>query len=112
MCGNGYCEAAEDADSCAQDCDPPKGCTGPEAYVYFDLVSRGLVDRREAMRVSWYANAGVFADDRTGRTEAEMEVTSDNTWTAPNESRVVTLWVVLRDSRGGLGWKAYRVTVQ
>jgi hypothetical protein len=89
------------------------GCPGPEPYVSFDLSSRTLTSRREAMRVSWYATAGAFADDRTGRTEQEASLAStDNTWTAPSDTRAVTLWVVVRDSRGGLGWKSYRITVQ
>jgi hypothetical protein len=91
----------------------PKGCTGAEAYVYFDLATRALVDRREAMRLSWYADAGSFVDDRTGRTEDQADLTStDNTWTAPPTAGAVTLWVVLRDSRGGLNWKSFRIWVR
>jgi hypothetical protein len=112
-CGDGFCEAGEDMQTCPEDCTTPVGCPGAENYVYFDLVTRGLIDRREAMRVSWYANAGAFADDRTGRTEQEpTETATANTWTAPATPGTVTLWVVLRDSRGGTGWKSYRVTVQ
>jgi len=112
-CGNGFCEAGETATSCAEDCATPVGCAGSEPYVSFDLSSRTLASRREAMRVSWYATAGAFADDRTGRTEQEASLAStDNTWTAPTDARAVTLWVVLRDNRGGLGWKSYRITVQ
>jgi hypothetical protein len=112
-CGNGFCEANEDTMSCAEDCTTPKGCSGTEAYVYFDLATRALVNRREAMRISWFANAGSFADDRTGRTEDEAsETSSGNTWTAPSTPRSVVMWVVLRDSRGGIGWKSYKITVQ
>jgi hypothetical protein len=112
-CGNGFCEAGEDMDTCPADCMMPRGCPGAEAYVYFDLSTRALVDRREAMRISWYASGGSFADDRTGRTEQEASETSTaNTWTAPSTPGMITLWVVLRDSRGGLNWKSYRVTVQ
>jgi hypothetical protein len=112
-CGDGFCEGGEDATSCPQDCTTGKGCTGPESYVFYDLATRTLVDRREAMRVSWYSNAGSFTDDRTGRTEDEsLLTTTTNTWTAPTTAGTFTLWVVLRDSRGGTGWKSYRVTVQ
>src|SRR5262249_43781039 len=38
-----------------------------ETYPVFDLVTRQLVDRREAMRVSWYTTAGKLEHDRTGR---------------------------------------------
>ena len=47
------------------------------------------------------------------RTEEETALlTTTNTWTAPSTAGTVTLWVVLRDSRGGIGWKSYRVAVQ
>jgi hypothetical protein len=112
-CGNGFCEANEDTVNCAADCMVPVGCTGSEPYVSFDLATRTLVARREAMRVSWYANGGSFVDDRTGRTEEETALLSTtNTWTAPSTAGTVTIWVVLRDSRGGIGWKSYRVAVQ
>jgi hypothetical protein len=122
-CGNGFCEGREVPDKdtadrtgqvfCAEDCTMPKGCSGAEAYVSFDLSTRLLGARREAMRVSWYANGGALTDDRTGRSEEEASLTSsENTWTAPAQAGTVTLWVVIRDSRGGLNWKAYRVTVQ
>jgi hypothetical protein len=112
-CGDGFCEGGEDATACPEDCTTPKGCDGAESYVFFDLATRTLLDRREAIRVSWYANAGGFADDRTGRTEEESSVTSSpNTWTAPTTAGTYTMWVVIRDSRGGTGWKSYRITVQ
>jgi hypothetical protein len=112
-CGNGFCEAGEDTINCKADCEVPVGCTGSEPYVSFDLATRTLLDRREAMRVSWYSNGGSFTDDRTGRTEQEAAlVTTTNTWTAPATAGTATMWVVLRDSRGGIGWKSYRIAVQ
>jgi hypothetical protein len=112
-CGNGYCEANETRTSCPDDCTTPHGCPGAEPYVAFDLVSRTLSARHEAIRVAWYATAGAFVDDRTGRTEEDYAAsTTDNTWTAPSTSGTVTLWVVVHDSRGGTNWKAYRVNVQ
>jgi hypothetical protein len=112
-CGNGFCEAKEDAMSCPADCMMPKGCSGAETYAYFDLTSRTIVDRREAMRLSWFSNAGAFTDDRTGHTEAEADATTtENTWTAPSTPGSVTMWAVLRDSRGGLTWKSYKIAVQ
>jgi hypothetical protein len=72
-----------------------------EHYVVHDLASGTLVDRREAMRVSWYVTAGDLASDRTGRAEDELDTFTDNMWTAPLEARTVHVFVVLRDSRGG-----------
>lgn len=77
-----------------------------ERYVVYDLASRSLAVRREAMRVSWSTTAGAFERDRTGRAEDEPEVFTDNTWTAPAEARVVHVFVVLRDARGGVAFEA------
>jgi hypothetical protein len=113
-CGDDVCGIDETDDSCAADCVPEhKGCTGAEQYVYFDLVSRVLVDRREAMRLSWYANAGQFRDDRTGRSEQEADQTStENIWTAPAAPTDAVLWLVLRDNRGGVSWRSFNAAVR
>jgi hypothetical protein len=85
----------------------------PETYVVFDPEAQALVDRRESMRLAWFASAGEFDHDRTGRAETEAETTSDNTWTAPvvTAPTPVYLWLVLRDSRGGVDFAAYALTV-
>lgn len=82
-----------------------------EAYVAFDPRAQAVVPRREAMRVSWYATAGAFEHDRTGRDETDLTTTSDNTWTAPDAAKA-TLWAVLRDSRGGVGFFVQPVTLR
>jgi len=83
----------------------------PEAYVTFDLASQTLVDRREAMRVAWFATDGTFDTDKTGRAEDDPATTSDNGWTAPS-SGTVHVWIVLRDSRGGVDWASVDVIVR
>jgi hypothetical protein len=75
-----------------------------EAYVSFDRDTQTLRDRREAMRVSWFASAGGFDADRTGRAEDDPALQSENGWTAPDAPGTVHLWFVLRDSRGGVAW--------
>ena len=45
----------------------------PESYPVWDLASRTLVTHREALRVSWFASAGSFPKDTTGRGEEEPE---------------------------------------
>jgi hypothetical protein len=84
-----------------------------ETYVVFDPEAQALVDRRESMRLAWFASDGEFDHDRTGRAESEPETTSDNTWTAPVVSAPtpVYLWLVLRDSRGGVDFAAYDLSV-
>jgi len=111
-CGDGICGDAEDTTNCAEDCAAPVGCTGSEPYLYFDPGTRTLVPRREAIRVSWFATAGEFDHDRTGRAEAEASSPqSENAWTAPDAAGTVKVWVVVRDDRGGVGWGAYEIIV-
>jgi hypothetical protein len=75
-----------------------------ERYAAFDVLSQTVRDRREALRVSWAATRGSFVSDRTGRSEDDAETFTENDWTAPSEPGVVHLFVVLRDSRGGVTW--------
>jgi hypothetical protein len=82
-----------------------------ESYPVFDVLSQAIVDHRESLRVSWYAASGAFADERTGRDETDPALTTTNVWTAPAQPGVAHLWIVLRDSRGGLDFAAYDVTV-
>jgi hypothetical protein len=87
---------------------PPESA---ETYPVYDLAALALIDHRESLRVSWFATAGAFEHDLTGRGEDEMQTTSDNDWTAPTNPGMVTMWVVLRDSRGGVAWRQFTVTV-
>jgi hypothetical protein len=111
VCGDGICGGDESAMACADDCMTPRGCFGAETFVYYDPLARRLVDRREAMRVSWFAGSGSFEDDHTGRREDETDAFSDGSWTAPKTPGLAHLWVVLRDSRGGVSWQSYVVNV-
>lgn len=117
-CGDGYCGPTEakdgDEGACAQDCSPEKKCTGAERYVAFDLETRALRERREAMRLSWFVvqGGGTVRDDRTGADESETAVTTANRYTAPSTPGDYPLWLVLRDSRGGVGWKSYTIHVE
>lgn len=75
-----------------------------ESYVAIDVAEQRVVDRRETMRVSWFATAGTFEHDRTG--------VPDNAWTAPTERGTVHLFVVLRDDRGGVAFASHPVVVR
>lgn len=79
-----------------------------ESFPVFDPESRTLVDHREAMRVSWFVSGGELSSERTGRGEAETDTFADDTWTTPDPGPAY-LWVVLRDSRGGVVFAAYPV---
>jgi len=112
-CGDDICGAGEDVTSCPNDCTTPKGCEGSEPYLTYDPESQALQDRRESIRVAWYATDGNFAHDRTGRTEAEADQTStSNAWTAPSHSGVVRFWLVIRDDRRGENWTTFDMNVE
>jgi len=79
----------------------------------YDQISQSLVNRRESIRVSWYATAGAFEHDRTGRAENEAaEANSANSWTAPGQVGLVRFWLVIRDDRRGLNWSSFDLNVE
>lgn len=80
-----------------------------ERYVVLDPTTQQLVERREWMRVSWFATGGSFANDHTGRTEAESESSTDNEWTAPDAPTTTHVFVVLHDARGGVAFATYAI---
>ena len=107
------CEPLPSCDEDDDECETPEVCTGAESYIYYDPLSRVLSERREGMRVSWFATGGAFRNARTGRTEQEADTTnSPNAWTAPDEEGDVTLWTVLRDDRGGVAWQTYPLRIE
>ena len=83
-----------------------------ETYALFDVQNQTIVTRRESLRVSWYATAGSYVQDRSGRTEDEPETFTENTWTAPDDARVSFLSFVLRDARGGMAFTTVAVTTR
>ncbi|MBL8939816.1 MAG: hypothetical protein JNM69_35000 [Archangium sp.] len=70
--------------------------------------------RTERILVAWYTTAGRFTEERTAMREGVKTV-----FTAPGikafdpvpERRTVTLWTVLRDTRGGLSWSEFPMFV-
>lgn len=82
-----------------------------ESYLYYDTLSQTLVTRREAMRVSWYATAGSLAVDASAVGEGNPATSVSTTWHTPAAGDA-WLWVVLRDSRGGIAWRELHVTVE
>lgn len=88
-------------------------CGGAESYVSYDPDRREIVERRESMVVTWLTTTGRFERARTGRAEAEAEVASDNTWTAGSTpGGHGTIFVVLRDARGGTSFRSIRVAIE
>jgi hypothetical protein len=83
-----------------------------ETYAYYDAAANVVTSRREAMQLAWYASAGAVDRETTGRGEDDPATTSDDAWTAPGTPGPARLWVVLRDSRGGVDFASYDVTVR
>lgn len=82
-----------------------------ESYLYYDQASQTLTTRREAMRVSWFATAGSLAVDASAVGEDDTATSVSTTWHTP-PAGPAWLWVVLRDSRGGLATASYPITVR
>ncbi|MDX2086432.1 MAG: hypothetical protein SFX73_01225 [Kofleriaceae bacterium] len=82
-----------------------------ETYLHFDPVSQTLVDRREAMRVSWFATGGALDVDASLVDEQDVATSASTTWHTPSPG-TAWLWLVLRDSRGGVAAQALAITVE
>jgi hypothetical protein len=82
-----------------------------ESYLYFDPQSQTLVTRREAMRVSWFATGGSLAVDASAVGELDDATSASTTWRAPETAGPAWLWLVLRDSRGGIATQTIELTV-
>jgi hypothetical protein len=84
-----------------------------ETYVMFDPATSSVVERREGLSVSWFVTGGTLADEVTGRAEDDPAPasTTGTTWDAPAAGGVVHLWLVLRDSRGGVDFASYDLEV-
>jgi hypothetical protein len=88
------------------------GSRDAERYVMYDPSTGALLDRREALRISWFVTGGALRDDVTGRAEDDVATTTGTTWRSPPSAGPVHLWLVLRDSRGGVDFAAYDLVVE
>lgn len=111
-CGDGLCTEREDRTTCAEDCTTPKGCTGAEPYVWYDRENTRVAPRHEGISVAWYTSNGHFESEQTGldENEAQRRHGTENVW-HPARPGAATLWLVIRDTRGGLSWKTLRFNV-
>lgn len=107
VCGDGFCHPDESADTCPDDCAPQqRGCAGAETYLLFSLEGRVFSLNREAIRVSWNANVEGFEEPRTGVESDDLSSESRNRFVAPSFEGRFTTWIVVRDDRGGVGYRA------
>ena len=82
-----------------------------EVFAQFDAPSQTLTSQRESMRIAWYASDGVFDTESTGRAGSDPATTTDDGWIAPSTAGTVHVWLVLRDSRGGVDFATYDLVV-
>ncbi len=82
-----------------------------ETFLVWDVVQLKLLQQRESLRVAWYATAGAFLRDVTGRASDDPETYVQNEWTAPATPGPVHLWAVLRDNRGGIDFASAEIDV-
>lgn len=82
-----------------------------ETYLFFDTLAQVLVDRRESLRASWFATGGALAVDATLIGEDEVATSASTTWHTPAAGPAF-VWVVLRDSRGGIAARELAITVE
>ncbi len=83
-----------------------------ESYLWFDAASTTLIQRHESMRVTWFVTAGELPVDASFVDEADVANSTNITWHAPTTPGPVTLWAVLRDSRGGSAVQQTQLIVQ
>ena len=108
-CGDDYCTANEDATTCPADCTAGQahGCQGAEQYVWYNRETNEIESRREGISVAWYTSSGRFANEQTGLDEAQTknQQHTENTWRVGQATGEATVWVVVRDTRGGQSWR-------
>ena len=82
------------------------------------FLGDGETDDTESLQAAWFATLGSFALGHTaappepaGQAVPTVPTLTENTWSLPAQPGTGTLWVVLRDSRGGLDWMELPVRV-
>jgi hypothetical protein len=93
---------------------PPEAA---EAYQSIESTLMGsnlvVVDRTEEPIVSWFATGGELDLEQTA---PQLTRTLDNVFTAPatmpaSSDGQLSIFMVVRDQRGGVGWSRVEVTV-
>lgn len=105
--------------ACTNDTNVYDDCTGGEEHVVAAVPADGATERgtdelgttfAEQVVVQHYATEGTFEfETKTGESEA-----SGTGWLARRSARgkEVTMWFVIRENRGGVGWTSRRIRVR
>jgi hypothetical protein len=78
-----------------------------ERFAYYDRAEDRVSTPRERLDVAWYSDIGDFEQSVTVPADGR----SVNAWRAPKGAASGTLWIVLRDSRGGTDFMRLPVVV-
>jgi len=84
-----------------------------EPYIVYEAENNVLRDHLESLEVSWSVSGGSLS--RARQTLGESELSGgvfETTWTAPTAPGAATIWIVLRDARGGSSWRSLDVMVE
>ncbi len=79
------------------------------AETYVPLDQSGRTQATEVLRFAWFATDGQFSDERTGLDHPQTKWTNPGSYAAPAAVKVVDLWLVLQDDRGGADWAHYQM---
>jgi len=82
-----------------------------ETYLYYDALAQRLIERREAMRVSWFATGGLIEVDASAVDEDDTASGVATIWHTPAAGDA-WIWIVLRDSRGGIAWQDVHIAIE
>lgn len=85
--------------------------TSAETYLYYEPSTQTLVDRREALRVSWFATGGTLAVDASAVDAVDPATSVSTIWRTP-AAGPAWVWFVLRDQRGGIAVQSQAITVE
>lgn len=113
VCGDGVCGADESQTLCPADCNDatPSGCAGAERYVNYDTLAHRIIVSRETMSAAWFVTAGELDSDGTGREGTDLATATTDGLAVPATPGAIHGWVVLRDDRGGVGWRRFEIMV-
>lgn len=78
--------------------------------VYTPLDDSGRMDVSETMRYAWFSTDGTFNDERTGDAHAQTFWENGDRRPAPDEVKVIDVWLVVQDERGGADTQRFELT--
>ena len=79
---------------------------------YDPIDDSGRTGVSEQLRFSWFSTDGEFSELRTGTARPQTQWRNGDKYTAPPETSLVQLWLVVQDERGGTDWQQYELKLE